>query len=142
MQTRMVSLLLVWTATMYTSSAQTLIPLFGEQKLINGYHHTISGESLPYFSIYPKYAKEALLTRASDGRKAIEWVTDIIPTHIKGDYAYFVSICVRAGLPKPRPVPDTEQNKDTKRWITRQPRLTQIHCYGLPWSTFNSLRNY
>jgi len=53
-----------------------------------------------------------------------------------------VSICVRAGLPKPRPVPDTEQNKDTKRWITRQPRLTQIHCYGLPWSTFNSLRNY
>jgi hypothetical protein len=39
-----------------------------------------------------------------------------------------VSICVRAGLPKPRGVPDTERFKDTKRWITRQPRLTQIHC--------------
>ncbi len=39
-----------------------------------------------------------------------------------------VSICVRAGLPKPRAVPDTERIKDTKRWITRQPRLTQIHC--------------
>jgi hypothetical protein len=25
-----------------------------------------------------------------------------------------VSICVRAGLPKPRPVPDTERTKDTK----------------------------
>ncbi|MFN6090712.1 MAG: hypothetical protein ACK47E_18360, partial [Cyclobacteriaceae bacterium] len=25
-----------------------------------------------------------------------------------------VSICVRAGLPKPRPVPDTKRNKDTK----------------------------
>jgi hypothetical protein len=25
-----------------------------------------------------------------------------------------VSICVRAGLVKPRPVPDTERNKDTK----------------------------
>ena len=25
-----------------------------------------------------------------------------------------VSICVRAGLPKPRGVPDTERNKDTK----------------------------
>jgi hypothetical protein len=24
------------------------------------------------------------------------------------------SICVRAGLPKPRPVPDTERGKDTK----------------------------
>jgi len=28
--------------------------------------------------------------------------------------AHNVSICVRAGLPKPRPVPDTERNKDTK----------------------------
>jgi hypothetical protein len=27
--------------------------------------------------------------------------------------AYNVSICVRAGLPKPRPVPDTERTKDT-----------------------------
>jgi len=27
---------------------------------------------------------------------------------------YNVSICVRAGLPKPRPVPDTERIKDTK----------------------------
>jgi hypothetical protein len=26
-----------------------------------------------------------------------------------------VSICVRAGLPKPRLVPDTERNKDTKK---------------------------
>jgi hypothetical protein len=25
-----------------------------------------------------------------------------------------VSICVRAGLPKPRPVPDSERTKDTK----------------------------
>ena len=31
-----------------------------------------------------------------------------------GAIAYNVSICVRAGLPKPRPVPDTERNKDTK----------------------------
>jgi hypothetical protein len=28
--------------------------------------------------------------------------------------AYNVSICVRAGLPKPRGVPDTERIKDTK----------------------------
>jgi len=28
--------------------------------------------------------------------------------------AHNVSICVRAGLPKPRFVPDTERNKDTK----------------------------
>jgi len=31
-----------------------------------------------------------------------------------GPIATNVSICVRAGLPKPRGVPDTERNKDTK----------------------------
>jgi hypothetical protein len=31
-----------------------------------------------------------------------------------GAIAYNVSICVRAGLPKPRLVPDNERNKDTK----------------------------
>jgi hypothetical protein len=45
-----------------------------------------------------------------------------------------VSICVRAGLPKPRAVPDSERIKDTKRWITRQPRLTQIQC----WQPFSN----
>ncbi|MFN7792776.1 MAG: hypothetical protein ACK5NM_09525 [Cyclobacteriaceae bacterium] len=31
-----------------------------------------------------------------------------------GGIAHNVSICVRAGLPKPRLVPDTERIKDTK----------------------------
>ena len=31
-----------------------------------------------------------------------------------GLISHNVSICVRAGLPKPRGVPDTERNKDTK----------------------------
>ncbi len=33
---------------------------------------------------------------------------------VAGRIAANVSICVRAGLSKPRPVPDTERNKDTK----------------------------
>jgi hypothetical protein len=51
-----------------------------------------------------------------------------------------VCICFRAGLPKPSPVcpdeafcggesPTPNEIKIRKRWITRQPRLTQIHCW-------------
>jgi hypothetical protein len=53
-----------------------------------------------------------------------------------GGVVHNVSICVRAGLSKPRPVPDTERNKDMKRWITRQPRLTQIHCVRPVWRIY------
>ncbi len=49
-----------------------------------------------------------------------------------------VSICVRARLPKPRPVPDTGRNKMRKRWITRQPRLTQIQYCRLSQLTYLS----
>jgi hypothetical protein len=46
-----------------------------------------------------------------------------------------VSICVRAGLPKPRPVPDTERIKDTKTLDYTSTRLTQIHCCRLAISS-------
>lgn len=59
--------------------AQRDLPILGKQVLVNGYARTISGEVLPYFSVYPKYAREALLTRCADGKKLIEWETDTIP---------------------------------------------------------------
>ncbi len=68
---------------------QVDIPVFGQQQLINGYVNAISGESLPYFSIYPDYVKEALLTRCTDGVKKIEWESAGIPENTKGPYAYF-----------------------------------------------------
>lgn len=63
--------------------------VFGKQDLLNGYTKALSGETLPYFSVYPEYAKEALLTRCTDGKKGIEWETAIIPYDIKKPYAYF-----------------------------------------------------
>ncbi len=36
---------------------------------------------MPYFSVYPKYAREALLTRCTDGKKIIEWETDTVPAN-------------------------------------------------------------
>jgi hypothetical protein len=39
-----------------------------------------------------------------------------------------VSICVRAGLRSRVLSPTPNAIKIRKRWITRQPRLTQIHC--------------
>ena len=71
------------------SFAQVTVPVFGKQVIINGYNKAISGETIGYFSVYPDYAKEALLTRATDGKKAIEWETSPIPANTKGPYAYF-----------------------------------------------------
>lgn len=65
------------------------MPVFGEQQALSGYAKAISGETISYFSVYPDYAKDALLTRASDGKKAIEWETAPIPANAKGPYVYF-----------------------------------------------------
>jgi len=63
---------------------------------INGYEKTISGEVLPYFSLYRQYAKDALLTRCTDGKKVIEWETDTIPSNTKGAYVYFTWIAAHS----------------------------------------------
>ena len=76
--------------------AQATIPVLGQQKLINGFKKELNGESIPYFSVFPKYAKEALLTRTSDGKKSIEWMTDVISPDTKGDYAYFTWIAAHS----------------------------------------------
>jgi len=69
--------------------AQVNVPVFGKQVILNGYTKAISGETISYFSVYPDYAKEALLTRTTDGKKAIEWLTAPIPADAKGPYVYF-----------------------------------------------------
>jgi hypothetical protein len=76
--------------------AQANIPVFGQQKLVNGFNKDLNGESIPYFSVFPKYAKEALLTRTTDGKKSIEWMTDVIPPGTRGDYAYFTWIAAHS----------------------------------------------
>lgn len=70
------------------SFAQLRVPYFGNVQWINGFTREISGENISYFSAYPDYATTALLTRCSDGKKAIEWET-AAPTKIKGPYVYF-----------------------------------------------------
>jgi alpha-mannosidase len=69
--------------------AQVIMPVFGKQVVLNGYTRALSGETIPYYSVYPDYAKEALLARATDGKNAIEWQTAPIPENAKGQYAYF-----------------------------------------------------
>jgi hypothetical protein len=49
--------------------------------------------------------------------------------------AHNVSICVRAGLSKPRPVPDTERNKDTK---TLDYTSTPLDANTLLWRVLQS----
>ena len=69
--------------------AQTNIPWLGEVKWINGYAREISGENIAYPSAFPDHATIALLTRATDGNKTIEWETTPVPANEKGPYVYF-----------------------------------------------------
>jgi hypothetical protein len=69
--------------------AQVDLPVFGKQQVINGYAKDVEGEVLSYFSVYPDHATTALLTRCTDGEKAIAWETAAVPKDLKGDYAYF-----------------------------------------------------
>jgi len=78
------------------TSAQVAVPYFGTQTLINGYARSIQGENIPYFSVYPKYARVALLTRCTDGKKTIQWETDPIPESTNGGYAYFTWIAAHS----------------------------------------------
>lgn len=72
-----------------STTAQIAVPGMGTQTVLNGYAKTIRGETLPYFSIYQDYAREALLTRCTDGQKVIEWETAPVPADAAGPYVYF-----------------------------------------------------
>lgn len=75
-----------------TSTAQVDLPVFGKQQVINGYAKDVEGEVLSYFSVYPEHATTALLTRCTDGKKAIAWETAVVPQYRQGEspqYFYF-----------------------------------------------------
>jgi hypothetical protein len=87
---KQIFLINIFASLLFTDShAQVVIPVFGKQELLNGYTKALTGETIPYFSVYPDYAKEALLTRCTDGTKSIEWETASIPYSYKTKYAYF-----------------------------------------------------
>jgi len=72
--------------------AQVDLPVFGKQQVINGYAKDVEGEVLSYFSVYPEHATTALLTRCTDGKKAIAWETAVVPHYPQNEnipYYYF-----------------------------------------------------
>ncbi|MBP7409721.1 MAG: hypothetical protein KA941_13265 [Flavobacteriales bacterium] len=72
--------------------AQVDLPIFGKQQVINGYAKDVEGEILSYFSVYPEHATTALLTRCTDGTKAIAWETAAVPQFRQSEspqYFYF-----------------------------------------------------
>ncbi|MBL7938183.1 MAG: hypothetical protein JNL43_02385 [Flavobacteriales bacterium] len=73
-------------------NAQVDLPVFGKQQVINGYAKDVEGEVLSYFSVYPEHATTALLTRCTDGTKAIAWETAVVPHYPQDEmiqYYYF-----------------------------------------------------
>jgi hypothetical protein len=69
--------------------AQVDLPVFGKQQVINGYAKDVEGEVLSYFSVYPEHATTALLTRCTDGTKAIAWETAEVPFSERESTQYF-----------------------------------------------------
>lgn len=69
--------------------AQVDLPVFGKQDVINGYAKDIDGEVLSYFSVYPEHATTALLTRCTDGKKAIAWETAAVPFSERESVPYY-----------------------------------------------------
>ncbi|MBK8340896.1 MAG: hypothetical protein IPK99_13260 [Flavobacteriales bacterium] len=72
-----------------SATAQVDLPVFGKQDVINGYAKDIEGEVLSYFSVYPEHATTALLTRCTDGKKAIAWETAAVPFSERESTQYF-----------------------------------------------------
>jgi alpha-mannosidase len=88
---RWAGVLSVWAITS-SALAQVDLSVFGKQLVINGYAKDIEGEVLSYFSVYPEHATTALLTRCTDGKKAIGWETAIVPYYPQDEniqYYYF-----------------------------------------------------
>ncbi|MBK9148611.1 MAG: hypothetical protein IPM12_12445 [Flavobacteriales bacterium] len=72
-----------------TAFAQVDLPVFGKQDVINGYAKDVEGEVLSYFSVYPEHATTALLTRCTDGKKAIAWETADVPFSERESVQYY-----------------------------------------------------
>lgn len=66
--------------------AQT--PFGNDIHWLSGYKKAIAGETISYFSAFPDYVNEALLTRTTNGKKSIEWTTADVP-ETKEPYVYF-----------------------------------------------------
>lgn len=73
----------------FGAMAQVDLPVFGKQHVINGYAKDVEGEVLSYFSVYPEHATTALLTRCTDGKKAIAWETEAVPISERESTQYF-----------------------------------------------------
>src|SRR2546428_3965242 len=82
-------LLQAFTIICFAAFAQTDVPWLGKIQWVNGYAKEISGETINYYSPYPGYTDNSLLTRTTDGKKDIEWETSPVPQHVKSGYVYF-----------------------------------------------------
>jgi hypothetical protein len=70
---------------------------------------------LPAYGTLCPILQTHLLMLAPESQKRVTRARKGCLTLLSEGLAANVSICVRAGLSKPRPVPDTERNKGTKR---------------------------
>ena len=102
-------LLTVLTILPFLLPGQVKVPVFGKISYLKGYGREISGENINYNSALPDVAKTALLTRCTDGKKAIEWETEAVPANFQGKYLFFAWLAAHSSTPAaPPPLGNTQ----------------------------------
>ncbi len=86
---RFVTFALLFAAEFFNANAQTSSVPSPPQPWLQGWAATIAGETLGYHSPYPD-ATTALLSRATDGKMAVEWETQSVPEGFSAPFATFV----------------------------------------------------
>lgn len=80
-----------------TPGDTVLARLIGRSRdLVNGYVRTIAGDPMDYHSANP-LVREALLVRATDGRRTAEWETAPVPATTRAKNATFVWLAALSG---------------------------------------------
>jgi alpha-mannosidase len=63
---------------------------------LQGYQESVSGETMGYHSVN-EYVKNALLVRATDGKREIKWTTEPVPSHVGDSAVTFAWVAGLAG---------------------------------------------
>ncbi len=66
------------------TQARRVSALSGNNSVLAGYSKTISGEKIHYHSSYPE-VKDALISRATDGKMEVEWESEPLPANHLSD---------------------------------------------------------
>jgi alpha-mannosidase len=120
--------------------------------LVNGYVRTIAGDPMDYHSANP-LVRNALLARATDGRRIAEWETAPVPANTKAKSATFVWLAALSGSKGAKKftlalgrsdvlIFTTQQDSTTKSWTATGPAGVSLTFCATEADRFQDLFGY